>query len=64
MSQPSLENYPYVWHFKRYLPERFGQPCKVTARGTKKFKNIEVEFADGFKTISTRFAVRRRKEEK
>ena len=47
--------YVYFWH----RPEgasRKGQLCAVTARG--KMNSIRVEFADGFRMITSRNAVR------
>ena len=52
-------DYPYVWYWKRKLPDRKGQPCKVTARGS--MNSIRVEFPDGFAVITSRFAVRKAK---
>lgn len=52
--------FPYVYRWNR--PDvgprsRKGQPCAVTARG--KMNSIRVEFADGFKMITSRYAVRK-----
>lgn len=50
----------HVWYLRAYLPERKGEPCRVLARGNGRGpRNILVEFADGFRVVSTRFAVRR-----
>lgn len=49
----------HVWYWKSRLPERKGQPCKVLARGT--MNSILVQFEDGFRVITSRFAVRKRK---
>lgn len=57
LDHPKKE-WPYKWHWKKVLPERKGLPCKVTARG--KLNNIRVEFPDGYITITSRFAVRKR----
>lgn len=48
------------WRLRRWRPERHGQPCRVLirARGPGP-RNILVEFADGERLISTRWAVRR-----
>jgi len=48
-----------VWYWRKRLPERKGQRCKVLVRGKK--NNILVEFEDGFKVVTSRYAVRRRK---
>ena len=50
--------WPYIWFWKAVLGERKGQSCKVTARG--KMNSIRVEFPDGFKVITSRWAVRRK----
>jgi hypothetical protein len=47
----------YRWRIHTRLPERFGQHCKVTARG--RLNSIRVEFPDGFWVITSRWSVRR-----
>ncbi len=47
----------YIWFWRSWLPERKGAPCRVLARG--RANSILVEFADGHKLITSRFAVRR-----
>ncbi len=47
---------PYRWHWRARLPARHGQPCRVLARGT--MNSILVEFADGLRVITSRYAVR------
>ena len=50
----------HVWFWRARLPDRKGQPCRVLARGNGRGpRNILVEFGDGFRVVSTRFAVRR-----
>lgn len=50
----------HYWRFRRYLPARYREPCRVLCRGRGKGpRNILVEFADGYRTITTRWAVRR-----
>jgi len=46
----------HVWFWKSRLPERKGAPCRILARG--KMNSILVEFEDGYKTVTSRFAVR------
>jgi hypothetical protein len=48
----------HVWWWKSVLPERKGQPCRVLVRG--KMNSILVEFEDGFKVVTSRYAVRKR----
>lgn len=50
----------HTWRLKKWLPERYGQRCKITARGAK--GAIRVVFEDNFSVISNRFAVRRLKD--
>jgi hypothetical protein len=49
--------YPYRWRWSVRLPERHGQPCRITARGT--LNSVPVEFPDGFWVVTSRWAVRR-----
>ena len=48
--------YPMVWHWKKRLPERKGQRCRILARGT--LNSVLVEFEDGWKVIASKWAVR------
>jgi hypothetical protein len=57
MSDTDQVEYPYVWRWRRRLPERFGQRCRVTARG--RLNSARVEFPDGFWVLTFRWAVRR-----
>jgi hypothetical protein len=47
----------YVWFWKKRLPERKGQKCRILARG--KLNSILVEFDDGHRVVTSRYAVRR-----
>lgn len=49
----------HVWYWRSRLPERKGHPCRVLARGT--MNSILVEFEDGYRVVTSRYAVRRRK---
>ncbi len=51
------EGYPYFWRVRTILPERYGQRCRVTARG--KLNSRRVEFEDGFWVITLGNYVRR-----
>lgn len=51
--------FTHIWHWRCCLPERKGRPCRVLVRG--KLNSILVEFADGYKVVTSRYAVRRRK---
>jgi hypothetical protein len=48
--------FTHIWFWRSRLSERKGQLCKVIARG--KLNSILVEFADGFKVVTSRYAVR------
>ena len=48
-----------VWFWLKRLPERKGHPCRVLARGA--LNSVLVEFQDGHKAITSRYAVRKRK---
>lgn len=54
MSKPPFDR---AWFWKSRLPERKGQRCRILARGA--MNSCLVEFADGFKVVTSRFAVRR-----
>lgn len=47
----------HYWRIRTRLPERFGQPCRVLVRA--KMNSCLVEFADGFKVVTSRWSVRR-----
>jgi len=51
--------YDKVWYSRARLPERKGQRCKVLVRG--KMNSALVEFEDGFRVITSRYAVRKAK---
>lgn len=56
---PSSE-WPHVWFWRAKLPERKGELCRILARGKK--NSVLVEFVDGTRVITSRHAVRKRKE--
>ena len=49
----------HYWRVRTKLPERFGQPCRVLARG--KMNSCLVEFSDGYRVITSRNFVRKLK---
>jgi hypothetical protein len=49
--------FPYVWRVRSRLSERFGQRCRVNARGG--MNSCEVEFEDGSTVITSRNYLRR-----
>lgn len=52
--------YTHVWRWKARRPDRTGQWCRVLARG--KLNSCLVEFMDGERVITSRYAVRLRKD--
>lgn len=52
-------NFDHVWFWKKRLPERKNQKCRVLVRGKK--NSILVEFEDGFKVVTSRWAARKNK---
>jgi len=52
-----MEDFPFVWYWRKRLPERKGQQCRVLVRG--QMNSVLVEFKDGFKCVTSRYAVRR-----
>lgn len=49
----------HVWFWRSRLPERKGQPCRILARGA--MNSVLVEFADGVRVVTSRYAVRSRR---
>lgn len=48
----------FYWRVRTRLPERFGQPCRVVARGGR--NSALVEFSDGFRVVTSRNYLRRK----
>lgn len=59
ISGNSLKTFDHEWFWKTKLPERKGQRCRVLVRA-KRMNSILVEFQDGFKVVTSRYAVRKR----
>ena len=57
--QPARPPLAHFWRLRKRLPERFGQRCRIIARGS--MNSIEIEFEDGVRHIVSRYAVRRRR---
>ena len=51
-----MKEYNYYWFWKAKLPERNKEKCRVMSRG--KMNSILIEFQDGYKVITSRYAVR------
>jgi len=45
------------WNWRKWLPERHGQLCRVLATG--RMNSALVEFEDGTKVVTSRYAVRK-----
>jgi hypothetical protein len=45
------------WWWRARLPERKGELCRVVARGA--MNSVLVEFLDGYRVVTSRYAVRR-----
>jgi hypothetical protein len=53
----NLTDFDCVWRWRVRLPERFGERCRVLVRG--KMNSALVEFCDGYRVVTSRWAVRR-----
>jgi len=49
-----------VWWWRKWLPERKGERCRILARGT--MNAALVEFADGTRMVTSRYAVRKHRD--
>lgn len=47
----------HYWFWRKWLPTRRGQPCRIVARGRN--GSVLVEFEDGHLVVTSRWAVRR-----
>jgi hypothetical protein len=56
-SPEANQAYPYLWFWISRLSERKGQPYRVIACG--RMNSVMVEFTDGFRVITSRYAVRK-----
>jgi len=46
-----------IWHWRKWLGDRRGQRCRIVARGA--LNSCLVEFADGYRVVTSRFAIRK-----
>jgi hypothetical protein len=53
--------FPLVWRVRTHYPERFGQACRMVIR-SRSMNSALIEFEDGFRTVTSRNYVRRRKD--
>jgi hypothetical protein len=49
--------FDHMWYWRSRLPDRKDEPCRVLARGA--MNSVLVEFGDGTRVITSRWAVRR-----
>jgi len=54
------KTFPYVWSWKKRLPERKRQRCRLSAVGA--LNSVALEFHDGFRVITDRRGIRRIKD--
>ncbi len=54
--------YDHRWYWRARLPERNGPRCRIVARGAKNSVLVEFE-ADGYRVVTSRYAVRQIKED-
>lgn len=47
----------HYWRVRKFLPERFGQPCRPVVYG--RLNSVLVEFADGVRYVTNRHFIRR-----
>jgi len=55
-SEAKSKNLSYVWYWKKRLPHFKDKPCRVLASG--RMNSILVEFENGYRVVTSRFAVR------
>jgi hypothetical protein len=56
----ALDNkWTHTWRWRKILGERHGYYCHVVARG--KLNSVCVVFEDGYKVVTSRYAILRRK---
>ena len=52
-----MSDFDRVWRWRVNLPDRYGQRCRVLARGT--MNSCLIEFEDGVRHVVSRFAIRK-----
>jgi len=61
MTSPDAANqqkpFDRYWRVRRTLPHRYGKPCRILIRG--KMNSCMIEFQDGYRTITSRWSVRK-----
>lgn len=49
----------HTWYWRKHLPDRYGQQCRVLCTGA--MNAALIEFEDGYRVVSSRYAVRKMK---
>ncbi len=57
LTDDELLSLTHRWHWRKWMPERHGQLCRVLAVG--RMNSALVEFEDGTKVVTSRYAVRK-----
>lgn len=52
--------YDRVWYWRKRLPDRKGNRCRILARGC--MNSCMIEFEDGTRYVVSRFAIRKAKD--
>ena len=47
----------HIYRWKKWMPDRYGQRCRLLARGA--LNSVLVEFEDGRRVVTSRYALRR-----
>jgi hypothetical protein len=53
----AVSDFDHIWYWRSRLPHRKGKRCRVLVRG--RMNSVLVEFVDGEKVVTSRYAVRR-----
>lgn len=56
MSDDKPRPFDHVWHWRKRLPERKGERCRIIDTGRD--RSVLIEFVDGKKVATTRNALR------
>jgi hypothetical protein len=52
-----VDEFDREWRWRKRLPKRFGARCRIVARA-RRMNSVLVEFEDGYRVVTSRFAVR------
>jgi hypothetical protein len=48
----------HIWRIRKWLPERYGQLCRIVATGS--MRSVLIEFSDGWRVVTCRHFLLRR----